>query len=118
MASEVETAEDLVAAGTAALAGSAWEDARQCFEAALGREESVDAWEGLAWANSWLGDTDASLAAREQAFRAYRAAGDVGGAVRMAGWLANDALHFRGDEAVAAGGVERGRAFVAGRPPA
>jgi ATP/maltotriose-dependent transcriptional regulator MalT len=116
MAAELETVEDLVAAGNAALAGAAWEEACRCFEAALGREESVEAWEGLAWANSWLGHTDASLDAREQAFRAYRTAGDVGGAVRMAGWLANDALHFRGDEAVAAGWLERGRSLVAGRP--
>ena len=43
--------------------------------------------------------------------------GDVGGAVRMAGWLANDALHFRGDEAVAAGWLERGRSLLDGRPP-
>jgi len=117
MTSELETVEDLVAAGNAALAGSEWAEARRCFEAALASAESVDAWEGLAWAASWLGDTDASLAAREQAFRSYRAAGDVGGASRMAGWLANDALHFRGDEAVAAGWLERGRWLLAGRPP-
>jgi ATP/maltotriose-dependent transcriptional regulator MalT len=117
MAAELETVEDLVAAGNAALADAAWEEARRCFEVALGREESVEAWEGLAWANSWLGHTDASLEAREQAFRAYRSAGDVGGAVRMAGWLANDALHFRGDDAVAAGWLNRGRSLVAGRPP-
>jgi ATP/maltotriose-dependent transcriptional regulator MalT len=117
MAVELETGEDLVAAGNAALAGSAWEEARGYFEAALAREEAVEAWEGLAWANSWLGDTDASLGARERAFRAYRAASDVGGAVRMAGWLANDALHFRGDDAVAAGWLKRGRSLVAGRPP-
>ena len=117
MTSQLETVEDLVAAGNAALAGSSWEDARRCFESALAREESVDAWEGLAWAASWLGDTDASLAAREQAFRAYRAAGNAHRAARMAGWLANDALHFRGDDAVAAGWLERGRSLLDGRPP-
>jgi ATP/maltotriose-dependent transcriptional regulator MalT len=117
MASELQTPRDLVAAGNAALAVSGWDDARRFFEAALAREESVEAWEGLAWSASWLGDTEASLAARERAFRAYRAAGDVGGAVRMAGWLANDALHFRGDDAVAAGWLERGRSLAAGRPP-
>jgi ATP/maltotriose-dependent transcriptional regulator MalT len=117
MATELETVEDLVAAGNAALAASAWDEARRCFETALARQESVEAWEGLAWAASWLGDTDASFAARERAFRAYRAAGDVGGAVRMAGWLANDALHFRGDDAVAAGWLVRGRSLLAGHPP-
>jgi DNA-binding CsgD family transcriptional regulator/tetratricopeptide (TPR) repeat protein len=117
MTFELETVDDQVAAGTAALARSDWEEARRRFEAALARETSVAAWEGLSWATSWLGETDASLAAREQAFRAYRAAGDAGGAARMAGWLANDALHFRGDNAVAAGWLERGRSLLDGRPP-
>jgi tetratricopeptide (TPR) repeat protein len=117
MTFELETVDDLVAAGDAALARSDWQEARRCFDSALAREESVAAWEGLSWATSWLGETDASLAAREQAFRAYRSAGDVDGAARMAGWLANDALHFRGDEAVAAGWLERGRALLDGRPP-
>ena len=117
MTFELETVDDLVTAGNAALARSDWEEARRRFECALTRETSVAAWEGLSWATSWLGETDASLAAREQAFRAYRAAGDVGGAVRMAGWLANDALHFRGDNAVAAGWLERGRSLLAGRSP-
>ncbi len=117
MTPNLETVDDLVAAGNAGLARLDWEEARRCFEAALTREESIMAWEGLSWATSWLGDTDASLAAREQAFRAYRTSGDVGGAARMAGWLANDALHFRGDEAVAAGWLERGRSLLDGHPP-
>ena len=117
MSFELETVDDLVAAGNAALARSEWEEARRRFESAVARDASVAAWEGLSWATSWLGETDASLAAREQAFRAYRAAGDVGGASRMAGWLANDALHFRGDDAVAAGWLERGRSLLEGRPP-
>jgi ATP/maltotriose-dependent transcriptional regulator MalT len=117
MTFEPETVEDLVAAGSAALAGSEWAEARRCFESALADGQCVDAWEGLAWAASWLGDTDASLVAREQAFRAYRAANDAGGAARMAGWLANDALHFRGDAAVAAGWLERGRSLLDARRP-
>jgi hypothetical protein len=79
MATELETVEDLVAARNAALAGSAWEEARWCFETALGRQESVEAWEGLALVSSWLGYTDASFAPRERAFRGCRAARDVGG---------------------------------------
>ena len=113
MTFELETVDDLIAAGNSSLAESAWEEARRCYESALDREESVKAWEGLAVATSWLGDTDASLAAREHAFRAHRSAGNTGGAMRMAGWLANDALHFRGDDAIAAGWLERGRSLVA-----
>ena len=117
MTYERKQVDDLVAAGNAALAASAWSDARRSFESSLAREESAEAWEGLSWATSWLGDTDASLAAREQAFRAYRSAGDVHSAARVAGWLANDFLHFRGDEAVASGWIERARALLDGRPP-
>jgi ATP/maltotriose-dependent transcriptional regulator MalT len=116
MTFELETVDDLVRAGEAALARADWDKARRHFESALAREESVPAWEGLSWATSWLGDTDASLAARERAFRGFRALGDVDGAARMAGWLANDALHFRGDDAVAAGWLERGRSLLEGRP--
>jgi hypothetical protein len=65
MTYELEGVEDFVAAGNAALAASAWCDARRSFESSLAHEESAEAWEGLSWATSWLGDTDTSLAARE-----------------------------------------------------
>ncbi len=116
MTFELETVDDLIARGEVALAESEWDAARRYFESALDREEAVAAWEGVAVATSWLGDTDASLAAREQAFRAHRSAGNTGGAMRMAGWLANDALHFRGDNAIAAGWLERGRSLAADEP--
>jgi DNA-binding CsgD family transcriptional regulator len=114
MSSKLETDRDPVATGRAALAAAEWSEARRCFESSLALRESPEAWEGLSWAASWLGDTDASLNAREQAFRAYRAAGDVCGAARAAGWLANDFLHFRGDDAVAAGWIERARSLLEG----
>lgn len=50
MTPDLETVDDLVAAGNAGLARLDWEEARRCFEAALTREESVTAWEGLSWA--------------------------------------------------------------------
>ena len=117
MTSQLGKAKDLAAAGDAALAASAWREARRSFELSLEQEESAAAWEGLSWATSWLGDTDASLAAREQAFRAYRNAGDAHSAALVASWLANDFLHFRGDHAVAGGWIERARALVQGHAP-
>jgi ATP/maltotriose-dependent transcriptional regulator MalT len=76
----------------------------------------VEAWEGLAHATSWLGDIDVSINARERAFIAHRDAGDRESALRLAGWLSSDALHFRGDTAVAGGWLERGRSLVADQP--
>jgi len=77
------------------------------FDAALAAGESGEAWEGLSWAAWWLDEEDAVFAARERAFRLYRASGDVASAARMATWLASDALDFHGAAAVAAGWLSR-----------
>jgi hypothetical protein len=114
MVSGPRTAADLVADGDAALARADWDDARASFEAALAQQELAAAWEGLSWATWWLNDAEAMFAARERAFRAYRSAGDPQGAVRMAVWLASDSLDFRGDDAVAAGWLERARRLLDG----
>lgn len=103
-------------AGQAALARAAWEEARAHFEAAVAAEDSAAAWEGLGWAAWWLGDTETTFAARERAFRAYRQADDARSAARLASWLANDAVDFRGEYAVAAGWLERARHLLADRP--
>jgi len=100
-------------AGEAALARSAWAQAREHFEAAVAAEDSAAAWEGLGWAAWWQGDTEATFAARERAFRAYRQADDQRSAGRLALWLANDAVDFRGEHAVAAGWLERSRRLLA-----
>ena len=87
----------LIASGDAALARADWATAKADFEAALAIEDCAPAWEGLSWATWWLDDAVAMFAARERAFRAYRAADDRCGAVRMGVWLASDSLDFRGD---------------------
>jgi DNA-binding NarL/FixJ family response regulator len=108
---------DPCAAGEAALARGAWEEARRHFDAALAEAETAEALEGLSWAAWWLGDTETTFAGREGAYRAHRQAGDRCGAARMAAWLANDSLDFRGDHAVAAGWLERARSLLDGQPP-
>jgi DNA-binding NarL/FixJ family response regulator len=101
-------------AGQAALARAAWDEARAHFEAAVAAEEdSGAAWEGLGWAGWWLGDGEATISSRERGFRAYRQADDARGAARLAAWLANDAIDFRGEYAVAAGWLERSRSLLA-----
>ena len=102
--------------GEAALARAAWDEARAHFETAVAEEESAAAWEGLGWAAWWQGDTEATFAARESAFRAYRQADDSRSAARLAYWLANDAVDFRGEYAVATGWLERARRLLSDHP--
>lgn len=104
-------------AGEAALARAAWDEAREHLERAVAAEEdSAAAWEALGWAAWWQGDTERSFAGRERAFRCYRQAGDSCSAARVAIWLANDAVDFRGEYAVAAGWLERAKSLLSGHP--
>jgi LuxR family transcriptional regulator, maltose regulon positive regulatory protein len=101
--SQVESTEELLAAGRRALEQGRWADARTCFEQARAREDSAEAYEGLSWAAWWLEDVATCLATREAAYRRYRRSGDDQGAARLALWLGDDHLEFLGEEAVAAG---------------
>jgi ATP/maltotriose-dependent transcriptional regulator MalT len=105
---------DAVAQGREALLGGSWGEAKQAFERALADGESAPALEGYANATRWLGEADASLTAREAAFRSYRRAGDTAGAARSATWLAYDHVAFRGDAAVARGWFSRARRILEG----
>ena len=79
---------DSLAAGEQALSRGDWTDARGQFEGALEAEESGEAWEGLGWAGWWLADEELTFRARQNAFRAYRDAGDPASAARVAAWIA------------------------------
>ena len=103
---------DPLAAGRAALARADWSEARERFEEAVAYGAEGEAWEGLSRAAWWQGDEDATLAARESAYRAYRRTGDACGAARTAMWLASDHLDFRGDDAVAGAWLRQARALV------
>ena len=116
MATRQHTVGDRLATGNEALARGAWEEARGHFEASLAESPSAEAYEGLSWATWWLDDADGSLGAREQAFRAYRAAGKPGAAGRMAAWLSADHRDFRGDDAVGQGWLNRARRLLADLP--
>ena len=98
---------ELVERGSAALASGGWVEARVCFEQALEGSDSAESWDGLSWACWWLEDGAAAIRARERAYCLYKDAGDRQGSARMAIWLANDHLDFRGEEAVAQGWMRR-----------
>jgi LuxR family transcriptional regulator, maltose regulon positive regulatory protein len=102
-------ADDGLTLGRAALTRGAWGVAREYFELELRDHgtptppEGAEVLEGLSWAAWWLDDGDACLDARERAYRAYRDDGDARGAARMALWLSDDHVEFRGATAVAGG---------------
>jgi DNA-binding CsgD family transcriptional regulator/tetratricopeptide (TPR) repeat protein len=98
---------DPSAEGRLALREARWDTARERFEAALAAEETAESFEGLSWAAWWLDDGDAVFAARERAYRLYRARGDAADAARMATWLAADQLDFCGAWSVASGWLQR-----------
>jgi DNA-binding NarL/FixJ family response regulator len=104
---------DPLAAGRAALARGAWEEARAAFEAA---DETGEALEGLGWAGWWLADERLTMESRERAYRAFRAAGDDGAAARVAAWLAADYREFRGEGSVGRGWLQRAHSAIAGLP--
>jgi tetratricopeptide (TPR) repeat protein len=60
---------------------------------------------------------DELLRARAEAYRVYRARGDVYGAARAAMWLANDHIDFRGNVSVASGWYGRARRLLANADP-
>lgn len=105
---------EAVAQGDRALARGAWETARSWFESALEGGEHAAALEGLSWTYWWHEDLDACLALRERAFRGYRNTGDQRGMARMALWIGDDHLWYRGAPAVADGWLARGRRLLDG----
>jgi LuxR family transcriptional regulator, maltose regulon positive regulatory protein len=98
--------------GWSELARGDWAAARAEFERALEHGESAAAFEGLSWAAWWVDDEEAVFAARERAYRLYRAADDPRGAARMATWLAVDELDFHGASVVASGWLGRARRLL------
>jgi ATP/maltotriose-dependent transcriptional regulator MalT len=117
MATTTVSGTDPLAAGRAALERAAWDEARAIFEAATADGGAAEAWEGLGQAAWWQGDEKATFTARERAFRLYREAGDVQRAAWVAMWIASDHFDFRGDDAVAAAWLRRGRELLKGQEP-
>src|SRR5262245_49448669 len=92
--------------GRAALARRGWAEARVRFAAALGQEETPEAFEGAGLAARYELDAEAAFAAHERGYRLARSRGDAATAARLAIHLCLDAYTFRGP-AEASGWVER-----------
>jgi ATP/maltotriose-dependent transcriptional regulator MalT len=108
---------EALAEARAALGRGDWAGARSRFEAALEREETPEALEGLASAAYWLSDGPAVFGAHERAYSLYHKRGDRRGAARMATALA--VLHEanRGESAVSSGWLQRANRQLEGSDP-
>jgi DNA-binding CsgD family transcriptional regulator len=84
-----------------ALRRGAWTEGRALFTASLEREESGDAYDGLATCLRFLGALDESLEARERAYRLYHERGDIAAAVIAAAWLGRDSGLPRAEASIA-----------------
>jgi ATP/maltotriose-dependent transcriptional regulator MalT len=84
----VQSNEQTIAAGYAALAEGRWIDARAGFEAALDDAETAEASFGLAVALWWLGENHACVEWCGRAYTLFRQSGDVERAAQCAAWLA------------------------------
>jgi hypothetical protein len=93
--------------GNDALARGAWDEAQRAFTAALARDESAEALEGLGLAAWWLDQADVVFDSRERAYKLYLDRENRRAAARIAVWLAWDCWAFRGETAVATAGSTR-----------
>jgi LuxR family transcriptional regulator, maltose regulon positive regulatory protein len=101
-------------AGWAALSGGDWERARASFEESLAEGETPEALEGMGWVGHMLNEDRLTFDARERAYRLYLERGDKASAARIAAWLAEDCLLFRGEPAVANGWLQRAHSLIDG----
>ena len=108
---------DSTGAGWERFAQADWEGARAAFADALeerpGEPEALD---GLGQALWWLGERDAAIERRRQAYAAYRRRDDGRNAGRLATYLASE-HRIDGQHAAAAGWLARARRLLAGVPP-
>src|ERR671916_976107 len=91
-----------------------WAAARDAFAAALDADPGdPEALDGLGQSLWWLGERDAGVDRRREAYAAYRRRGDDRGAGRIATYLAGE-HRIDGQDAAAAGWLARARRLLAG----
>lgn len=101
-----------------ALAAGRWREAVAGYTAVLDSgEEDPAAYEGLAQAFWWLDDGEASLQAREAAYRGHRDRGDDRSAARAATALGYDSVLFGLGSAVGRGWLARAADLLEGAEP-
>jgi hypothetical protein len=111
-----ELAIDPLAVGEAALVEGDWQVAREAFEAALGREDTAAAHDGLGRALWWIEGPASAVAERTRAYSAYRHAGDERAAARIALWLAHEYEAGLGNPVAAGGWLTRAAGLLEDMP--
>ena len=105
---------DHLLAGEEALRSADWAEARDEFEASLAESPTPQALDGLGRTLWWMGETDEALSTRARAYAAYRKAGLVGEAARVALWLSFEHAATPGHEAIAGGWLSRTERLLEG----
>src|SRR5918999_813413 len=101
-------------AGWRRFADADWAAARDSFAAVLEHDPGdPEALDGLGQSLWWLGERDAGIDRRRDAYAAYRRRGDDRGAGRIATYLAGE-HRIDGQDAAAAGWLARARRLLAG----
>jgi len=102
-------------AGWQEFAQADWAAARDAFSAALEEEPGdPEALDGLGQSLWWLGERDAGIDLRREAYAAYQRQGDARGAARLAIYLAGE-HRIDGQSASAAGWLSRARRLLDGQ---
>ena len=104
---------DGIEAGWQHFARADWAAARDTFAAALGDDPDPEALDGLGQSLWWLGDRDAGIARRREAYAGYRRRGDALRAGRLAVYLSAE-HRIDGQDAAAAGWLARARRLLEG----
>ena len=105
---------DHLGEGQEALSSARWVEARDAFEASLADSASPEAMDGLGRALWWMGESVEALATRARAYSAYRRAGRVEEAARVAIWLGLEHAASPGHEAIAGGWLARAERLLDG----
>src|SRR5918996_3802123 len=104
------------AIGWQRFAGADWAAAREAFVAALTDDPGdAEALDGLGQSLWWLGERDAAIERRREAYAAYRRLGDARSAAMLAIYLAGE-NRIDGHDAAAAGWLARARRLLADLP--
>ena len=102
-----------IEAGWRHFAGADWAAARDAFAGALGDDPDPEALDGLGQALWWLGEREAGVERRREAYAAHRRRGHALPAARLAIYLAGEA-RIDGREPAAAGWLARARRLLDG----
>ncbi|MCA1676873.1 MAG: helix-turn-helix transcriptional regulator, partial [Actinobacteria bacterium] len=98
---------DQVTSAFGALEAGEWLTAKQAFEDALGRDETPEGLDGLGRSLWWLKDVRGAIELRTLAYGAYKRAGRVSEAARVAIWLSRELRTLFRNDAAADGWLAR-----------